>query len=114
MKKLIACASLTLLVGAGYAGCGTKIPVEGELSKNDEETKELTVGKSKVTPMASASIKDASGSRAKIEDLIGKMVVVSTDKHTKKGESVSVQADEGADEKKSSAADKPKEMKSSM
>ena len=88
MKKLIAFAIAIAMTGAVYAGCGTKIPVEGELTKYDAEKKELTVGKKTITLAASAEIKDADGKETKIEDLVGKNVVVSTDKHNKKGESV--------------------------
>ena len=88
MKKLIALAIAIAMTGAAYAGCGTKVPVEGEFTKYDAEKKELTVGEKTVTLAASAEIKDADGKEAKIEDLVGKKVVVSTDKHTKKGESV--------------------------
>jgi hypothetical protein len=35
-------------------------------------------------------VTDADGKEAKIEDLVGKEVTVSTDKHTKKGETVTV------------------------
>ena len=54
MKKLIAFAIAIAMTGAAYAGCGVKIPVEGELSNYDAEKKELTVGKKTITLAASA------------------------------------------------------------
>lgn len=87
-KTLIAFVAAVAMTGAAYAGCGVKIDKEGELSKYDAEKKVLTVGKEEITLAASATIKDAAGKDVKIEDLKGKKVKVSTDKHTKKGESV--------------------------
>ncbi len=92
MKKFLAILSVVALYGSIYAGCGVKIPVAGELSAYDAEKKELTVGNEKVTLDASAKITDASGKEVKIEDLVGKKVTVSTDKHTKKGEEVKAEA----------------------
>ncbi|MBU6180080.1 MAG: hypothetical protein KGR69_10465 [Verrucomicrobia bacterium] len=88
MKKLLAILSLVALSGSIYAGCGVKVPVSGELSSYDAEKKEITVGGQKITLDASAKITGADGKSAKIEDLKGKKVTVSTDKHTKKGEEV--------------------------
>ena len=88
MKKIIALALAFAMTGIAYAGCGTKIPVDGKLKKFDKEKKELTVGKKTITLAATAKIKDKDGKEVKIEDLIGKTVNVSTDKHTKKAESV--------------------------
>lgn len=106
MKTILALAITAILAGEAFAGCGVKIDVEGELTKFDDETKEITVGRKTVTLLASANITGGS----KIEDLIGKMVVVSTDKHTKKGESVMVkEGDDPVEE-----ADEPKAMKSSL
>ena len=92
-----------LISGAAYAGCGTKIPVEGTISKYDAEKKMFTIGTKDITLDASATVKDASGKRAKLEDLVGKEVMVSTDKHTKKAESVLVKEDASA----KPAAEKP-------
>ncbi len=88
MKKLLTILSVIALSGSIYAGCGVKVPVTGELSKYDEEKKVLKVGDQEITLAASAKIVDAEGKEAKIKDLIGKKVTVSTDKHTKKGEEV--------------------------
>ena len=88
MKKLLAILSIVALSGSIYAGCGVKVPVAGELSAYDAEKKEITVGTEKITLDASAKITDADGKVVKIEDLKGKKVTVSTDKHTKKGEEV--------------------------
>ena len=110
MKKLITITMAVLVAGAAYAGCGTKIPVEGKISKYDAEKKMLTIGTKDITLDASVSIKDASGKRAKLEDLVGQEVMVSTDKHTKRAESVLVKEDESA---KSAAAEKPA-MKSNL
>lgn len=88
MKKLLAILSIIALSGSLYAGCGVKVVVAGELSKYDSETKVIKVGDENITLAASAKIVDADGKEAKIEDLVGKKVTVSTDKHTKKGEEV--------------------------
>ena len=90
MKKLLAVLAAISLAGSVYAGCGTKIPVDGKLSAYDAEKKVLTVGDAEVTLDAGAKITDADGKEAKLEDLVGKEVNVSTDKHTKKAESVTV------------------------
>ncbi|MDF1811934.1 MAG: hypothetical protein P1V20_06960 [Verrucomicrobiales bacterium] len=100
MKKLLVIAIAFCFAGAAYAGCGVKIDVKGKLTNYDPETKELTVttGKKdapkekKITMEATVAVKDAKGEEAKIEDLVGKRVTVSTDKHTKKAEAVSVLA----------------------
>lgn len=88
MKKLLAILSIVALSGSIYAGCGVKVPVSGELSSYDAEKKVLKVGSQEITLAASAKVVDADGKEAKIEDLVGKKVTVSTDKHTKKGEEV--------------------------
>ncbi len=88
MKKLLAILSIVALSGSVYAGCGVKVPVSGELSSYDAEKKVLKVGSQEITLDASAKIVGADGKDAKIEDLVGKKVTVSTDKHTKKGEEV--------------------------
>lgn len=88
MKKTIALLLAFAMSGVAYAGCGTKIPVDGKLKSFDKEKKQLTVGKKEITLAASAKIKDKDGKEVKIEDLVGKKVKVSTDKHTKKAESV--------------------------
>lgn len=88
MKKLFATLSLVALSTAIHAGCGVKVPVSGELSAYDAEKKVLKVGSAEITLAASAKIVDADGKEIKIEDLVGKKVTVSTDKHTKKGEEV--------------------------
>lgn len=88
MKKLLAILSIVALSGSLYAGCGIKIPVSGELSSYDAEKKLLKVGDKEITLDASATVVDADGKKTKIEDLVGKKVTVSTDKHTKKGEEV--------------------------
>jgi hypothetical protein len=88
MKKLITILAVIAMSGSIYAGCGVKVPVAGKLSAYDAEKKVLTIGEEQVTLAASATIKDADGKDAKIEDLVGKDVEVSTDKHTKKAEEV--------------------------
>jgi ribosomal protein L18E len=88
MKKLFAILSIVALSGSIYAGCGVKVPVSGELSAYDAEKKTLKVGSEEITLAAAAKIVDADGKEVKIEDLVGKKVTVSTDKHTKKGEEV--------------------------
>lgn len=88
MKKLLAILSIVALSGSLYAGCGVKVPVSGELSSYDAEKKVLKVGDQEITLDASAKVVGADGKEAKIEDLVGKKVTVSTDKHTKKGEEV--------------------------
>jgi ABC-type glycerol-3-phosphate transport system substrate-binding protein len=100
MKKITVLALAFCLAGAAYAGCGVKVDVTGKLTKFDAEKKELTVasGKAdapeekKITLEATAAVKDDKGAEVKIEDLVGKSVSVSTDKHTKKGESVTLAA----------------------
>ncbi|MCB1078325.1 MAG: hypothetical protein KDM64_10915 [Verrucomicrobiae bacterium] len=92
MKKLIALVLALGLSGAAYAGCGVKVAVDGKLSKFDAEKKELTVGKQTITLAASAVVKGADGKEAKIEDLVGKEVNVSTDKHTKKAEAITAKS----------------------
>jgi ribosomal protein L18E len=88
MKKLIAIVFALAISGAAYAGCGVKVAVDGKLTGFDAEKKELTIDKQTVTLAANATITDADGKAVKIEDLVGKAVNVSTDKHTKKAESV--------------------------
>jgi ribosomal protein L18E len=88
MKKLLAVLSFVALAGSLHAGCGVKVPVSGELSAYNAETKVLKVGEQEITLAAAAKITDADGKEVKIEDLVGKKVTVSTDKHTKKGEEV--------------------------
>jgi len=88
MKKLLVVLSSLALAGSLQAGCGVKVPVSGELSSYNAETKVLKVGEQEVTLAAAAKITDADGKEVKIEDLVGKKITVSTDKHTKKGEEV--------------------------
>ena len=88
MKHLLTLAIALTMTGAAYAGCGVKIPVSGKLAAYDKEKKELKVGETAITLAADAKIIGADGKEAKIEDLVGKEVTVSTDKHNKKGESV--------------------------
>ncbi len=88
MKKLIAILAVIALSSSIYAGCGVKVPVSGKLSAYNAETKTLKIDDKDVTLAASATITDAEGKPAKIEDLVGKKVEVSTDKHTKNAESV--------------------------
>ena len=88
MKTLLTAAIAIALSGAAYAGCGVKIPVSGKLASYNKEKKELKVGGESITLAADAKITGADGKDAKIEDLVGKEVTVSTDKHSKKGESV--------------------------
>lgn len=88
MKKLLAIVFTIAISAASYAGCGLKVAVEGKLTAFDAEKKTLTIDKQTVTLAASATITDADGKAAKIEALVGKNVNVSTDKHTKKAESV--------------------------
>ena len=88
MKKLFSILAVIAMSGSLYAGCGVKVAVNGKLSAYDAEKKVLTIGEEKVTLAASATIKDADGKDAKIEDLVGKNIEVSTDKHTKKAEEV--------------------------
>lgn len=99
MKKLITLAiAICFTIGSVYAGCGTKIEVKGKITGYDAEKKELTVtsGKkdapkeNKITLEATVAVTGKDGAEAKIEDLMEKRVVVSTDKHTKKGESIAL------------------------
>lgn len=90
MKTLLTIAFALTMAGSSYAGCGIKVPVSGKLASYDKEKKELKVGETAITLAAAAKITGADGKEAKIEDLVGKDVTVSTDKHTKKGESVTV------------------------
>lgn len=88
MKKLLTVALALTMAGSAYAACGIKIPVTGKLDSYDKEKKELKIGKEAITLAATVKVTGADGKEAKIEDLVGKEVTVSTDKHTKKGESV--------------------------
>lgn len=88
MKKLFSVLAVLALSASVHAGCGVKIPVSGKLSAYDAEKKVLKVGSEEITLAAAAKIVDADGKEVKIEDLVGKKVTVSTDKHTKKGEEV--------------------------
>jgi len=88
MKKLLTVALALTMAGSAYAGCGVKIPVTGKLDSYDKEKKEIKIGKEAITLAATVKIIGADGKEAKIEDLVGKEVTVSTDKHNKKGESV--------------------------
>ncbi|MDF1754720.1 MAG: hypothetical protein P1U89_18185 [Verrucomicrobiales bacterium] len=96
MKKLLTIAVALCFAGAAYAGCGVKVDVKGKLKSYDAEKKELTLTQKDadktVTMDATVVIKDAKGEDANIEDLVGKRVTVSTDKHTKKAEAISVMA----------------------
>ena len=88
MKHFLTFAVALTMTASAYAGCGLKVPVSGKLASYDKEKKELKVGEQAVTLAATAKITDAEGKEVKIEDLVGKEVTVSTDKHNKKGESV--------------------------
>ena len=88
MKHLLAFAVALTLTASVHAGCGIKVPVSGKIASYDKEKKELKVGEEAITLAATAKITDADGKEVKIEDLVGKEVTVSTDKHNKKGESV--------------------------
>ncbi len=90
MKKLLTFAVAMMIAGASYAGCGIKIPVSGEAKSYDAEKKQLTVGTEAITLAATVKVTDADGKEVKITDVIGKQVTVSTDKHNKKGESVTL------------------------
>ncbi|MEY4199794.1 MAG: hypothetical protein RLZZ265_1534 [Verrucomicrobiota bacterium] len=92
MKKFITLAGVTLIMaGAAYAGCGIKVPVSGEVKAYNAEKKLLTVGTEAITLAPTAKIINAAGKEVKITELVGKKVTVSTDKHNKKGESVTEQ-----------------------
>ena len=91
MKKLLTLAVTLMMAGASYAGCGIKVPVTGEVKAYDAEKKQLTVGTEAITLAPTAKITNAEGKEVKITELIGKKVTVSTDKHNKKGESVTEQ-----------------------
>ena len=88
MKTLLTIAFALTMAGSSYAGCGIKVPVSGKLASYDKEKKEIKVGETAITLAATVKITDADGKEIKIEDLVGKEVTVSTDKHNKKGESV--------------------------
>ena len=88
MKKLLTFAVALMMTGASYAGCGIKVPVSGEAKAYNAEKKQLTVGTEAITLAATVKITNAEGKEVKITDLVGKQVTVSTDKHNKKGESV--------------------------
>ena len=98
MKTLATLIIAVCFAGAAYAGCGKKIEVKGKLSTYDSEKKELTVsGKKdtedkKITLAATYVVKDAEGAEVKIEDVVGKRVNISTDKHTQKAEAITVVA----------------------
>ena len=96
MKKLLTIFAVALsAVGIATAGCGVKIPVSGELKSYEAEKKQITVGDKAITLAATVKVTDAEGEEAKLEDLVGKTVTVSTDKHNKKGESVTVAKKKG-------------------
>ena len=88
MKHLLTFAVALTMAGSAYAGCGVKVPVSGKIASYDKEKKEVKVGEQAITLAATVKITDADGKEVKIEDLVGKEVTVSTDKHNKKGESV--------------------------
>ena len=88
MKKLLTIAVTMMMAGASYAGCGIKVPVSGEAKAYNAEKKQLTVGTEAITLAATVKVTNAEGKEVKITDLVGKQVTVSTDKHNKKGESV--------------------------
>ncbi len=88
MKKLLTLAVTLMMAGASYAGCGIKVPVTGEVKSYDAEKKQITVGTEAITLAATVKITNADGKEVKATDLVGKTVTVSTDKHNKKGESV--------------------------
>ena len=88
MKTLLTVAFALTMAASSYAGCGLKVPVSGKIDSYDKEKKELKIGKESVTLAATVKVTGADGKDAKIEDLVGKEVTVSTDKHTKKGETV--------------------------
>jgi len=90
MNKLFIFSVVICLSKAAFAGCGEKIPVEGKLSEYDAEKKILKVGRKEITLAASAQIKGADGATVEIKELVGKEVLVSTDKHSEKGESVTL------------------------
>ncbi len=90
MKKLIIFSLAIGMTGAAFGGCGEKIDVEGKLSEYDAEKKVLKVGSKEITLAASAQIKGVGGAAVEIKDLLEKEVMVSTDKHTGKGESVTL------------------------
>ena len=91
MKTLLTLAVTLMIAGAAYAGCGLKVPVSGEVKAYNAEKKQLTVGTQAITLAAAVKITDAKGQAVKAADLVGKKVTVSTDKHNKKGESVTEQ-----------------------
>ena len=91
MKKLLTLAVALMMAGASYAGCGIKVPVSGEAKAYNAEKKQLTVGTEAITLAATVKVTNAEGKEVKITDLVGKQVTVSTDKHNKKGESVTEQ-----------------------
>lgn len=90
MKALLTAVFALAMAGASYAGCGIKVPVSGKLASYDKEKKEIKVGEQAITLAATVKVTGADGKEVKIEDLVGKEVTVSTDKHNKKGESVTV------------------------
>lgn len=73
--------TLTFAVGSLYAGCGMKDTASGKLQSYDKEAKAIVVetadGKTTTLTLTPATeTKDAMGEMAKIEDLVGKSVVV--------------------------------------
>lgn len=90
MKHLLTLALALSLTAAAHAGCGIKVPVSGKMTGYDKEKKEVKVGAESITLAATVKVTDAEGKEVKIEDLVGKEVTVSTDKHNKKGETVTV------------------------
>jgi cytochrome oxidase Cu insertion factor (SCO1/SenC/PrrC family) len=92
MKKFLALAITVVVAHVSYAGCGVKVPVSGEVKAYNAEKKQLTVGTEAITLAATVKITDAKGQAVKPADLVGKKVTVSTDKHNKQGESVTIAA----------------------
>ena len=88
MKKLTTIALTLMMAVASYAGCGIKVPVTGEVKSYNAEKRQITIGTEAITLAATAKITNAEGKEVKASDLVGKTVTVSTDKHNKKGESV--------------------------
>jgi ABC-type oligopeptide transport system substrate-binding subunit len=105
MKTLIAIiASIGLLSGAAFAGCGKKINTAGTLVKFDKGTKSLTMNpvtkdKKGLTITSKTKITDKDGKKVKIADLVGQKGIVVISEHGKV-DSVGFKAAKKEDDKK--------------
>ncbi|MEM7145249.1 MAG: hypothetical protein AAF591_08930 [Verrucomicrobiota bacterium] len=89
MKTILSILTVLALAGAAYAGCGKKVTDTGTLKSFDADTKEIVIeadGKeSKFTATKNTAAKGKDGAEAKLDDLVGKNVTV-TSEHGKADE----------------------------